>query len=163
MMKKMAQQLQKKWQNTFKRLPFSERLRPASPWERFFRHKKIIWGGIIALLLGFVVSIYIFNKQARAKDMRREITFVDTHQALIFWTTEYPAIGYLRYGKTPSSQDQTAYQTSSVPGTLHAVVLNEIPPEGLSASIHHDGESPFLWPKSFEVRFDQDQEGFFVP
>ncbi len=111
---------------------------------------------ITALIIGLVVSVFVFNRQQQAREMYEEITFIDPHQALIFWKTDYKAVGYVRYGKTKKKLDQTAYQTNSDPSLIHAVVIDEIPLEGIFITFHCENESFFLWHKPVQVKFNQE-------
>jgi|GEM_PF-2876016 len=109
---------------------------------------------LASLVIGLTGAVVIFNKKENLKENRLEVTFVDPHQALVFWTTEKPSQGYIRYGQSPKSLSQTATQTSSKPGTIHAVLLTEVPLGGVYFSLHTDLDSPVFWPKINHLVFD---------
>jgi flagellar basal body-associated protein FliL len=108
----------------------------------------------LALLSGLFIALLIFNKQQRQEDNRFEVTFLDPRQAIVFWTTTNETIGFVKYGSSENDLSQTAEQTSSVPGKIHAVLLTDIPTEGLYLSLHTDDESRFLWPEVKKINFD---------
>lgn len=107
-----------------------------------------------ALLLGLGLSLVIFNVQERKKDKKMEITFIDPHQAVVFWKTDYKTIGTVKYGSTKNNLDMSASQTSSQPSEVHAVVLNDIPTEGLYISLHTQSDRWFLLPETIQITFD---------
>lgn len=109
---------------------------------------------LIAFLIGLLFAIVIFNKQQRSFDNHFEVTFIDPRQAIVFWTTPKETIGFVKYGKSENDRLQVAEQTSSVPGTIHAVLLTDIPLEGFYLSLHTKDDSPFLWPEIKKINFD---------
>lgn len=109
---------------------------------------------IIAFLIGLLFAIVIFNKQQRSFDNHFEVTFIDPRQAIVFWTTPKDTIGFVKYGKSENDRSQVAEQTSSVAGTIHAVLLTDIPLEGFYLSLHTQDDSPFLWPEIKKINFD---------
>ncbi|MBU1034145.1 hypothetical protein KKI22_04380 [Patescibacteria group bacterium] len=108
----------------------------------------------LAFITGLLLSIFIFNKQQRQIENHFEVTFVDPHQAIIFWTSEKESIGFAKYGESETNLSQVAQQTSSVPGTIHAVLLTDIPADGFCLSLHTDKDSPFLWSEVKKINFD---------
>lgn len=108
----------------------------------------------LAFITGLLLSIFIFNKQQRQIENHFEVTFVDPHQAIIFWTSEKESIGFAKYGESETNLSQVAQQTSSVPGTIHAVLLTDIPADGFYLSLHTDKDSPFLWSEVKKINFD---------
>lgn len=109
---------------------------------------------LISFFLGLVLALVIFNKQQRSFDNHFEVTFIDPRQAIVFWTTAKETIGFVKYGKDEANRSQVAEQTSSVPGTIHAVLLTDIPLEGFYLSLHTKDDSPFLWPEIKKINFD---------
>lgn len=108
----------------------------------------------IGLIFGFVLALVIFNKQQREFNDHFEVTFIDPHQAIVFWTTPNDTIGFVKYGPSEANRSQTAEQTSSVPGKIHAVLLADIPTEGFYLSLHTENDSKFLWPEVRKINFD---------
>lgn len=109
---------------------------------------------VVAFIGGLVLSLFIFNQKQRSVENHFEVTFLDPHQAIVFWTTENETIGFVKYGKDASNLNQKAEQTSDTPGNIHAVLLTEIPIEGFYLSLHTQHDSPFLWPEIRKVNFD---------
>lgn len=118
--------------------------------------KKWVWAVflIICLGIGMLISVFLYNKMEEKKENHLEVTFISPRQAIVFWKTDHETIGYVKYGPSKNNRHTTAYQTSSVPGETHAVVLDDVPLEGLFISIHNESDSPFLWEKPLEIQFD---------
>ena len=116
--------------------------------------KRLLVIYMITFILGLFISVFIFNQLAKKKDYHQEVTFIDPHQALIFWKTEELSLGYIKYGPKKNKRQETIYQTSSVPGQVHAVLIENIPPEGIFVSLHQEGESPFLFPQVEKIKFE---------
>ena len=108
----------------------------------------------ITFLIGIIVSIFIFNKQNENRNTNVDINFIDSRQAIIFWTTKNDTIGFVNYGVSETNRDMQAYQTSSVAGKVHAVIIENIPIEGVYISLHNESDSPFLFSKSQRIFFD---------
>lgn len=118
------------------------------------KQKIIVAIVLAAFAIGLAFSLVIFNKQQREFDDHFEVTFIDPHQAIVFWTTPNEAIGFVKYGSSEVNRSQTAQQTSSVPGKIHAVLLTDIPAEGFYLSLHTENDSKFLWPEVKKINFD---------
>lgn len=108
----------------------------------------------IAFLIGLALAVLAFNWLAQRNEKMPEITFVTPRQAIIFWETETPQIGYIKYGSNKYQLNQRVDQTSSVPSVTHAVVLDDLPLEGLYFSVHSESESRFLWRRVQQIHFD---------
>ena len=113
---------------------------------------KFKWLLIVGLLIGLVCSVLLFTIIEDRKDMKLEITFLAPREAIIFWKTEYQTIGYVKYGNR--NNYKIAHQTSSEPGHIHAVLLEDIPLDGLYFSLHTQNDSFFRWPKKTKMVFD---------
>lgn len=119
--------------------------------------KKQLFLLTIIFLVGMAISIFIFNNQKQDRNSNLEITFIDSRQALVFWKTENKTIGFVKYGEFEKSLDKKVYQTSSEPGKIHAVVLEDIPIEGVYISLHNESDSPFLFSKTQRIFFDSEK------
>ncbi len=109
---------------------------------------------VSTFVVGLVASIFLYNYQEKDRNATFEVTFLDPHQAIVFWTTEQKTIGFIKYGEEENTLDQEIYQTSSEPGTVHAVVVENIPLEGGYISLHNESESPFLFTQVQRIVFD---------
>lgn len=109
---------------------------------------------LVAFVIGLGVSLVLYNRRMHSADQHVEITFIDPHQAIIFWTTTSDSIGYVKYGPTAKNRAQLVYQTSGTPGSIHAALLTDVPTGGLYYSLHTDIDSPMLWPKVEHLVFD---------
>jgi hypothetical protein len=116
------------------------------------RRRLVFFGS--ALVLGLVLSVIVFNLFERRKDRDLEVTFVDPHQAVVFWRTDHATIGYVMYGEHKNRRVHRAEQTSSTPGSIHAVLINDVPLEGLYFTIHNESDSPLYWPAVTQIHFD---------
>lgn len=118
------------------------------------KQKIIVAIVLVAFAIGLAFSLVIFNKQQRKFDNHFEVTFIDPRQAIVFWTTPSETIGFVKYGSSEKNRSQTAQQTSSVAGKIHAVLLTDIPTEGFYLSLHTENDSKFLWPEVKKINFD---------
>lgn len=107
----------------------------------------------IALVVGLLLSIGIFNFLERKTEQHLEVTFIDARKALIFWKTPQPSIGFVTYGDNRYFLKNTEYQTSSEPSEIHAVLLEKIPVEGLFISLHTTGDSRLYLPKVEHIQY----------
>lgn len=115
----------------------------------------VIIGIVGIILLG--VSIWVVNKNAHKLDKYSEITFVSPTQAIIFWQSEDQTLGYVKYGESRWKLKQTETQTSSEPGTIHVVFLENIPLEGIYISKRNEKENIFVFPKIEYIKYDSNQ------
>jgi hypothetical protein len=109
---------------------------------------------LIALILGLFLAWLFFNSKLRSIERRLEITFISPHQALIFWKSDSQSLGYVRSGTSKYWRKTTSYQTSSEAGDIHAVLLEEIPAEGLYISIHNENDNFFYFPEIIKIGYD---------
>ena len=117
---------------------------------------------MIAVLLpgfSFATYLFIFNKEYRKIDEYSKVTFIDPTEALIFWRTTDEAVCYLDYGNSRFKLDETESQTSSTSGTIHVVVLDNIPLDGIYISKHCEGESILLLPKVEKIQYNEEDNG----
>lgn len=124
---------------------------------KFDRNKmKVVLGMLLgaAFLVGLILAVILFNVFERQVDDKFEVTFTSPRQAVVFWQTDEPSVGYVKYGASKYSLTDKAEQTSSVPSLTHAVVINDVPNQGLFISVHTDQDSKMLWPKVREIQFD---------
>lgn len=108
----------------------------------------------IAFVIGLGVSVWLYNDLENRKEVKLEVTFVEPRQAVVFWKTEKPSVGYVRYGDTKHRRNLRAEQTSSIPSEIHAVVLENVPLDGFYISIHTDSDSPLFWPAPRQIKYD---------
>jgi hypothetical protein len=116
--------------------------------------RRFVFLAVVALVLGLFISPILYNWQERQRDLMVEVSFVDPHQAVIFWKTPHESLGHIMYGQTAQNRPNQVTQTSSTPGFIHTVVIDAIPKEGLFVSLHTDQDSFFLRPKPFQIKFD---------
>ena len=112
---------------------------------------------ILAFVVGLILSVFIFNKQQRSFDNHFEVTFIDSHQAIVFWTSEKESIGFVKYGENKTNLSKLAEQTSDKASKTHAVLLSDIPLEGFYLSLHSKSDSLFLFPEIRKINFDPTQ------
>jgi hypothetical protein len=129
------------------------------PWIKLKRrqqriHKLYIVVASVALLVGLSLSVLIFNYRERNIDRHLEVSFVTPRQAVVFWTSDHRTLGSVQYGTAKNNRKHTATQTSSTPDTIHAVVIDDVPLEGMWLTIHTESDSLFYRPKPVFVTFD---------
>lgn len=110
---------------------------------------------LIALGIGLLAAVALYNFQARKRFSHVEVTFVAPQQAVIFWKTAAPSVGYVKYGATARSRGSRADQTSSEPSEVHAVMLDQLPPEGVYVSLHDNNENILTFPEVRHIQFQQ--------
>ena len=118
--------------------------------------KRMVWifFVVVTFVVGLGSSVFIYNYQQRNRNTNLEITFLDPHQAIVFWNTRKKTISFVKYGESESDLTEKIYQTSSVPGTVHAVVIENIPLEGGYITLHNESDSPFLFSQTERIVFD---------
>lgn len=108
----------------------------------------------LAFVVGLGISVWLFNYLENQKPDYFEVTFVEPRQAVVFWKSEKATLGYVRYGTNKLSLDKRADQTASTPSEIHAVVLEDLPLEGVYVSIHTESDSIFRWRTPVFISFD---------
>mgnify|MGYP001007050677 CR=1 FL=1 len=109
----------------------------------------------VVLLIIFGIYILIININARRLEIYSEVTFINPTQAIIFWKTEDETLGYIKYGESKWRMKERELQTSSEPGVVHVVFLENIPIEGIYISKHSDKDSFLIFPKIENIKFDE--------
>jgi hypothetical protein len=107
----------------------------------------------VALIIGLFLGWLIFNAKIRSIERHIEVTFVSPHQALVFWKSNSQSLGYIKSGEHKYWRRTKTYQTSSEPGDVHAVLLENVPIEGLYISVHNDNDSVHYFPDIIEIRY----------
>ena len=123
--------------------------------------KQIITISIVVIVLASLiigVSIYKVNKEVRMIDKYTEVTFVSPTQAIIFWKSKGDTLGYLKYGEKKYKRNNTELQTTSVPGEVHVVFLENIPLEGIFISTHLESDSMFIWPRIQKIQYTGEED-----
>lgn len=121
------------------------------------KNKMIIVSIICLFIFGLILAVGINNYLFKDRNQNLEVTFADPHTAVIFWTTQNNTISYVKYGESESNKDMQAYQTSSVAGTSHAVVINDIPKNGIFYSLHNESDPPLLLTKTLFLKFNPEE------
>ena len=117
-----------------------------------FRFCKLLL--LIAFFIGLLLAWFIFNAKLRSIERRTEITFISPHQALVFWQSNSQSLGYVRSGTNKYWRREKISQTSSEPSDIHAVLLEEIPAEGLFISIHNENDDFYYFPEIIKISYD---------
>lgn len=109
-----------------------------------------------AFILGLVMSVYVYNYVERSRENYLEVTWLSHSEAVIFWKTETPTVGYLKHGES-RLLGQEAYQTSSEPSTIHVVILENITGKDHYISIHTQSDSPLLWSDPKKIQYQESE------
>lgn len=98
---------------------------------------------LIGLSLSFsaVISATLFSQSQIPSIV--EVTYSDPRQAMIFWQTEEPTIGYIKYGTNKWHLNLQQNQNSDVPTTVHSVTLENLPLQPIYISFHNQNDN---WP-----------------
>lgn len=113
----------------------------------------VILLSLMGLALGMALAWWVFNSRLQAVDRYVEVTFINPHQALVFWKSESSSLGFVKSGSLKYYRPDVTYQTSSEPGDIHAVLLEEIPPEGLYISVHNEADSAYYRPTIIKINY----------
>lgn len=112
----------------------------------------------LGLLIGLSIAFLYFNFLQNSAQKVVEVSFLSPRQAVIFWKSDTNSLGYVRFGTFKYVRNSTEYQTSSEPGNVHAVLLEEIPLEGLYISVHNESDDFFHWPKIMKIQYQEESE-----
>jgi hypothetical protein len=114
---------------------------------------------IIVLIILSVLTIWVWtvNKKAKSLDKYSEVTFVSPTQAIIFWQSEEETLGYVKYGNSKWKLNQTNIQTSSEPGTIHVVFIENIPLGGIYISKRNEKGNILVFPQIEHIKYDSNQ------
>lgn len=118
-------------------------------------NKKILIPSIIILTLLTITTIYglVININARKMDKYTEITFVTPNQAIIFWKSEKPDLGYIKYGENKYQRKTIETQTSSDKSEIHVAFIERIPSEGVFITTHLENDNPLIFPKIQHIQY----------
>lgn len=114
---------------------------------------------VIGLLAGVSLVLGITSLQTRRQYSAVEVTFISPQQAVLFWKTNEPGLGYAQWGTSRHNRDNRLSQTSSDPSEVHAVMFEDIPPGGVFVSLHTQEEPRFSLPKVYHVQYQEGSEG----
>lgn len=109
---------------------------------------------IFGLLIGLSMALAIVSFEARSRVSALEITFLAPQQAIVFWKTPSPSVGFLRLEKSAQNRATLIKQTSSEANEVHAVMVETIPPEGLYFSLHEEGEPFLMFPEIHLMKYE---------
>ncbi len=110
----------------------------------------------IALVIGLICSLVIFNYQQN-QALKFDVTWNSPQEAMIFWKTPTPTIGYVKYGQKKLFLDQTQDQLSGEPGDIHLVILSGLPVgEETFISIRNKEDSFLRWPAKMSINYEQE-------
>ncbi len=108
----------------------------------------------LALVIGLILGWLLFNAKLRSIERHVEVTFVSPHQALVFWKSNSQSLGYVKSGSKKYWRNTKIYQTSSEPGDVHAVLLENVPIEGLYISVHNDNDNIYYFPDVIKIHYE---------
>ncbi len=137
-------------------MKFTERIRRIKRNKKFKKRFFIL--GILLLILSFVSHIVFLNIQARKMEVYTDVTFVTPTQAVIFWKTNGNTFGYVKYGEKKYGKKEIGLQTSSEPGEIHVVFLENIPKEGLYIQKINENDSFLISPPIQYIKYEVENE-----
>lgn len=92
----------------------------------------LVWG----LLFSFPLT-YFFGPQTEILD----VTFINPRQALIFWQSDSPTVGYLKTGTNRFWRPTKVMQINEQADVIHTVMLDQLPLDGIYVSPHTEDQS----------------------
>lgn len=111
----------------------------------------VLIGVLFVLFCGIVVAI---NISGRKLEKYSDITFVNPNQALIFWKSKDETLGYIKYGTKKFGKKETVLQTSSEPGVIHVVFLEDIPLEGVYLRKFNESNSILFFEPLIYIKYE---------
>lgn len=122
--------------------------------KRKLNKKALIYTLIGIGITSFAVVILIVNISGRRMEKYTEITFVSPTQALIFWKSKDNTLGYVKYSEKILGKRETVLQTSSEPGDIHVVFLENIPLEGIYIWKINESDSILFFQPSIHIKYE---------
>ncbi len=108
---------------------------------------------ILITTLLFIIYVIIVNVADNSTRKYTEVTFISPTQALVFWKSNKPSIGYAKYKEKFFSFSKTVTQTSSEEDVIHVVVFDYVPPKGFNISLHEEGKNIFIFPQRLNLKY----------
>lgn len=117
---------------------------------------------IIGLTVGIVSGI-LMSQLGGNSVIEMDITPLNARQAMVFWSTKDPAIGYVRMGAKPFWRPTKVLQTSSEANVIHAVLLEQLPLEGAYLSVHTEDDPWYQAVTVYSIAPSQDSDANMEP
>lgn len=116
---------------------------------------------IVISILGVLVGVFLVKKRfdlvKKKQQIEQDITFLNPHQALVFWTTEKEGIAYLRYGESRFKRNSRAFQNSEEESKLHVILLDAIPSDGFYVTAHIKGKPSLFREIPIKVKYNPEE------
>ena len=109
---------------------------------------------IVGFVFGLGLTIGIASLVHNQPPLGLDITYINPREAVVFWQSEQPGIGYIQYGESPHKRLIKVEQTSSVPSTIHTVLLDDLPLQPIYASFHTDSDPWYKRPYVVELSYE---------
>ncbi len=121
--------------------------------------KKVLIFTSIGLLVLILISIPIIllNISGRKMEKYSEITFVTPTDAIVFWKSEKETLGYIEYSSKKFGKRDRVLQTSSEPGEVHVVFLENIPLEGIYIRKINESDSIFYFQPIVHIKYENNE------
>jgi hypothetical protein len=113
---------------------------------------------VILIIVSFSTFVVLKNKTYRQMEVYTEVTFLSPTQALIFWKSKDETLGYVKYGDKKYGHKNVELQTSSEPGEVHVVFLENIPIEGIYIQKINENDSFLIFPPVQYIKYDTNEE-----
>lgn len=118
--------------------------------------KKIIITSVLGLLVG-VFATLVYIRISSVNDLHVDVTFMNERQAVVFWQSKKPGMGYLKFGPHFLWRPTRVDQTSSEADVIHTVLLEELPLEGVYISLHTTKQPLFTLPRVTHIQFTPEE------
>ena len=111
------------------------------------------WLSLVALIIGLLSSIVIFNFQ-QDQLIQFDVTWNSPQEAMIFWKTSVPTKSYVKYGLSRWRLNQTQAQLNENESELHVVILSNLPQAEIFISLHNETDGFFRWPQVMSIKYE---------
>jgi len=123
------------------------------------RNKKntIIIVSTISVLFFFTI-VLLLNILSRSMEKYTEVSFVTPTEAIIFWKSKKSTLGFIKYSERKFGKYKTVLQTSSEPGEIHVVFLENIPTEGIYIKKYNEGDIFLIFPQIQHIKYNSNTD-----
>ncbi len=122
------------------------------------KKKRIVIISIISLLGIFLTFFILVNISSRSMERYTEVSFVTPTEAIVFWKSKKNTLGYIKFSEKKFGKKTTALQTSSEPGYIHVVFLENIPTQGVYIRKYNEGDMFFILPRVQHIKYNSNTD-----
>ena len=120
--------------------------------------KRILLFVALSLIVSFLIIVILINRSYAGMEKYTEVSFVTPTEAIVFWKSKKNALGYIKYSDKKYGKYTTVLQTSSEPGNIHVVFLENIPTKGLYIKKYIEGDFFLIFPKIQHIKYNSNTD-----